>query len=302
MTATVTTEALGKRFRTKWALKDCSVEVPQGRICGLVGSNGAGKTTLLRLLAGLAAPSEGVVRIFGQQPRDSEEFLCSVGFLAQEIPLYKHWDTEDHLRMGAHLNRSWDDENTRDRIRALGIALDQKVGTLSGGQRAQVALAMSLGKRPRLLLLDEPVAALDPLARRDFLAVLAGAVADGDLTVILSSHLVSDLERICDHLVLLDRGSLALSADLDDVLATHRLLTAPRRSIRLLERDHTVLRCEETPRQTSVWVRLNGALVDPGWHAEDLGLEEIVLAYLGRDQHKQDTPLAGIPSISGAVR
>ncbi len=302
MSAAVVTESLGKRYRKKWALSECSIEVPQGCICGLVGSNGAGKTTLLRMLAGLAAPSAGAVRIFGQRPHDGNEFLRDVGFLAQEIPLYKRWNTEDHLRLGAHLNESWDDRITRDRIQSLGISFDQKVGTLSGGQRAQVALAMALGKRPRLLLMDEPVAALDPLARRDFLAVLAEAVADGDLTVILSSHLVADLERICDHLVLLNRGNVALSADLDEVLTVHRLLTAPRRSVRSLERDHTILRCEETPRQTSVWIRLNGPLIDPGWQIEELGLEDIVLTYLGRDRQSQDAARTGSPSISGAAR
>lgn len=188
--------------------------------------------------------SAGREEVFGQAPADTREFLHDVGFLAQDVPLYKRWSSEDHLALGAHLNPRWDDRLTRERIRSLGIPLDQRVGTLSGGQRAQVALAMALGKRPRLLLLDEPVAALDPLARRDFLGVLAEAVAEGDLTVILSSHLVSDLERICDHLLLLDAGSLALAADLEDVLASHRQLTGPRRDVLALERDHTVLRCD----------------------------------------------------------
>ena len=146
------------------------------------------------------------------------------------------------------------------------------------------------------------MAALDPLARRDFLAMLAEAVADGGLTVMLSSHLVADLERICDHLVLLNQGNLTLSADIDDVLAMHRLLTAPRRSIRLLERDHTVLRCEQTPRQTSVWVRLNGSVTDPTWQIDELGLEDIVLAYMGRDRLTPDSATGDIPSISGATR
>jgi ABC-2 type transport system ATP-binding protein len=300
--AALATEALGKRYRSTWALADCSVEIPQGRICGLVGSNGAGKTTFLRLVAGLAKPSSGAVHVFGQAPCDSREFLRDVGFLAQEVPLYRRWNSEDHLALGAHLNPTWDDHLTRERIRSLGIALDQRVGTLSGGQRAQVALAMTLGKRPRLLLLDEPVAALDPLARRDFLAVLAEAVADGSLTVLLSSHLVADLERICDHLMLLDSGRLILSSDLDDVLASHRLLTAPSRDISALEREHTVLRCERTPRQVSVWVRLNGPLHDPGWQVDELGLEDIALAYMGRDRSHRDPDLPGLATVSGALR
>ncbi len=298
----VSTASLGKRFRSKWALADCTLDVSEGRISGLVGSNGAGKTTLLRLIAGLAEPSSGTVSVFGRPPSDTREFLRDVGFLAQEVPLYRRWNSEDHLALGAHMNPRWDERLTRDRIRSLGIRLDQRVGTLSGGQRAQVALAMALGKRPRLLLLDEPVAALDPLARRDFLGVLAEAVAEGALTVILSSHLVGDLERICDHLVLIDAGRLALAADLDEVLATHRLLTAPRRSTEALERDHTVLRIERTHRQVSAWVRLNGPLHDPGWDAEELGLEDIALAYMGRGRSAPDTGEDRVTSMTGAVR
>jgi ABC-2 type transport system ATP-binding protein len=297
----VQTSSLGKSFKVKWALADCSFELAEGRISGLVGSNGAGKTTLLRLIAGLAAPSAGDVAVFGQAPSDTREFLRDVGFLAQEIPLYKRWTSADHLALGAHMNPRWDDGLTRDRIRSLGIPLDQKVGTLSGGQRAQVALAMALGKRPRLLLLDEPVAALDPLARRDFLRVLAQAVAEGDLTVILSSHLVGDLERICDHLVLLDSGRLTLAADLDDVLASHRLLTAPRRDTGALERDHTVLRIERTHRQVSAWVRLRGPLFETDWDVAELGLEEIALAYMGRAR-EADLEASAVTTMTGATR
>ncbi len=298
----VSTASLGKRFRSTWALAECTFDLPEGRISGVVGSNGAGKTTLLRLIAGLAAPSSGTVTVFGKQPSDTREFLRDVGFLAQEVPLYRRWNSEDHLALGAHLNPRWDERLTRDRIRSLGIPLDQRVGTLSGGQRAQVALAMALGKRPRLLLLDEPVAALDPLARRDFLSVLAEAVAEGDLTVVLSSHLVGDLERICDHLILIDAGRLTLAADLDEVLATHRLLTAPKRSTEALERDHTVLRIERTHRQVSAWVRLNGPLLDPGWDVTELGLEDIALAYMGRDRYAPDPDAPGVTTMSGAVR
>jgi ABC-2 type transport system ATP-binding protein len=298
----VRTQTLGKRFRSKWALEDCTFDLPEGKICGLVGSNGAGKTTLLRLITGLARPSNGTVEVFGQAPADTREFLGDVGFLAQDVPLYKRWNSADHLALGAHLNPRWDDSLTRERIRSLGIPLDQRVGTLSGGQRAQVALAMALGKRPRLLLLDEPVAALDPLARRDFLGVLAEAVAEGDLTVVLSSHLVGDLERICDHLLLLDSGRLALAADLEDVLATHRLLTAPRRNTFALERDHTVLRCERTQRQVKAWVRLEGPLHDPGWEETELGLEDIALAYMGRGRTDLDPEPLGLTSTLGAVR
>jgi ABC-2 type transport system ATP-binding protein len=288
-TPAITTDGLGKRYASKWALRDCSFAIPAGRVCGLVGANGAGKTTLLRMLAGLSKPSAGSATVADEVPRDDADFLSRVGYLAQEIPLYRRWNVEDHLRMGAHLNRQWDDEWSRDRLRSLRIPLEQRVGTLSGGQRAQVALALALAKHPDVLLLDEPVAALDPLARREFLSTLSEAVADGDLTVILSSHLVADLERVCDHLVVLADSRTVLAEELDEVLASHRLLTGPRRDTAAIEREHTVLRIERTHRQVSMWVRLSGPLHDPGWQLSELGLEEIMLAYLGltRSEHSE---------------
>ncbi len=296
LSAAVRAAGLGKRFGKKWALQDCTFDVPEGAVCGLVGANGAGKTTLLRLLVGLSTPTTGTADVSAQRPGDDVGFLREVGYLAQEIPLYRRWDTEDHLQMGAHLNANWDDAGARDRLRALGIPFDQRVGTLSGGQRAQVALALALAKRPRVLLLDEPVAALDPLARREFLSTLSEAVADGDLTVLLSSHLVADLERVCDHLVVLANSKTMLAADLDDVLASHRVLTAPRRDTSAIERDHNVLRQESTPRQVSLWVRLNGPVHDPAWQVDDVGLEDIVLAYLGAD----GTQPAALSPVGGA--
>jgi ABC-2 type transport system ATP-binding protein len=278
----VRTAGLGKRFRGKWALRDCSVLLPEGSVCGLVGANGAGKTTLLRLLIGLSRPSVGSVDVLGEAPSDTPEFLSQVGYLGQDMPLYRRWTADDHLRMGAHLNPSWDDAASRDRLRSVGVPLDQRIGTLSGGQRAQVALGIALGKRPRLLLLDEPVAALDPLARREFLATLVAAVADGDLTVILSSHLVTDLERVCDYVVALAASRTVLADDLETVLATHRLLRGPRRDTAAVEREHTVLRREQTAREVSLWVRLNGPLHDPSWQVDTLDLEDVVLAYLGQ--------------------
>jgi ABC-2 type transport system ATP-binding protein len=289
----VETTGLGKRFGSRWALRDCSLTLPEGRICGLIGANGAGKTTLLRLLAGLSRPSAGAVEIFGQQPSDTEAFVRDIGYLAQEIPLYRRWTVADHLAFGAYLNPSWEDAATRERLDRLRIPLGQRVGTLSGGERAQVALALALGKRPRLLLLDEPVAALDPLARREFLATLTAAVADGGLTVILSSHLVTDLERVCDHVVVLNLAQLVVQSGLEEMLASHYLLTGPPHDLRALERDHLVLRSERTPRQVKAWVRLNGPLHDPTWDMTELNLEEIALAYMGRS--------SSTPAVVGAV-
>jgi ABC-2 type transport system ATP-binding protein len=293
----VLVEGLGKRYGRKWALTECSFELPEGRVCGLVGANGAGKTTLLKLLTGLSRPTTGQVLVADQVPSDEREFLSRIGYLAQDVPLYKRWSVADHLRMGQHMNVRWDAVGARDRLESLRIPLDQRAGTLSGGQRAQLALALALAKRPNVLLLDEPVAALDPLARRGFLATLAEAVADGDLTVVLSSHLVADLERVCDHLVVLAESRTVLAAELDAVLDEHRLLTGPRQDTSAIERDHVVLRSESTARQTMLWVRLRGPLLDPRWDVEPLSLEDITLAYLERGRQQLSQPvLSGVSS------
>jgi len=229
MTAVIETSGLTKRYRRVTALSDCTVSVPEGRISALVGPNGAGKTTLLRLLAGLAAPTAGGAVVLGGAPRQDPAYLAEIGFLAQETPLYRRLTAQDHIGIGAHLNPRWDGESARVRLGGLKITLDRPVGTLSGGQRAQVALALSLAKRPRLLLLDEPLAALDPLARRNFLAALAEAVAGGGLTVLMSSHLIADIERVCDHLILLAGSRVQLCGDIETVLAEHRFLVGPRK-------------------------------------------------------------------------
>ena len=227
MSLAIETHELSKRYRRVSALTGCTVSVPQGRLSALVGPNGAGKTTLLRMLAGLASPTGGTASVLGAAPRQDPAFLAEIGFLAQEIPLYRRFTAEDHIRIGAHLNPRWDAALVRTQLAELGIPLRQRVGTLSGGQRAQVALALTLAKRPRLLLLDEPVAALDPLARRNFLATLTSAVADGtgSLTVVLSSHLVTDLERVCDHLIMLAGSRVRLCGDIGALLAGHKDMT-----------------------------------------------------------------------------
>jgi ABC-2 type transport system ATP-binding protein len=273
---------LGKRFGRVWAVSDCSFSVPAGSLCALLGSNGAGKTTMLRMLAGLHRPTTGSASIAGRPPVDDPDFLASIGYLAQEIPLYRRWTVEDHIRLGAHLNRSWDDAGVRGRLRDLVIPLDRRIQALSGGMRAQVALSLALGKRPRVLLLDEPLAALDPLARREFLGQLTAAVASEEVTVLLSSHLLADLERVSDHVIVMSGGRLALCDDIDEVVGSHRVLTAPMREINALERDHEVVRVDRTARQVSVIARLHGPIAEPGWTVEEAGLEEIVLAYLGR--------------------
>jgi len=233
----IETHELSKRYRRVSALTECTVTVPEGRVSALVGPNGAGKTTLLRILAGLASPTSGTASVLGRPPRQDPAFLAEIGFLAQEIPLYRRFTATDHIRLCAHMNPRWDAPPARARLAELRIPLDQRVGTLSGGQRAQVALALTLAKRPRLLLLDEPFAALDPLARRSFLATLTSAVADaaGRLTVVLSSHLVTDLERVCDHLILLAGSWVQLCGDIGTLLAEHKVPAGPRKDTVTLE-------------------------------------------------------------------
>ena len=293
-TAAVRTRALSKRYRKVTALTDCAITVPEARISALIGPNGAGKTTLLRVLAGLARPSGGEVGVLGSTPRKTPPFLAGIGFLAQEIPLYRRLSAADHIGIGAHLNSCWDAASVQRRLESLNIPLGQAVGALSGGQRAQVALSLTLAKQPRLLLLDEPVAALDPLARRQFLATLADAVAAGGLTAVLSSHLIADLERVCDHLILLAASRVQLCGDIDTLLAEHQVLVGPRKDTTAIERDHTLVHAVRTARQTTLLIRRNGPIIDPAFQAADVGLEELVLGYLGQQAGPAPTHLTAI--------
>jgi ABC-2 type transport system ATP-binding protein len=279
----IETSGLGKQYGQLWALQDCSLQVPPGRVTALLGPNGAGKTTLLRLLVGLASPSAGSARVLGRAPDSSEEFLADIGYLAQDVPLYRRLSADDHIGLGAHLNKRWDAEGARDRLSRLHVPMDRPVATLSGGQRAQVALGLALAKRPRLLLLDEPVAALDPLARREFLSALSEAVTDGGVSVILSSHLVHDLERVCDHVILMSASRVQLCADIDDVLASHRMLLGPRRPVDAVEPGLTVISATQTQRQTRLLVRTAGPVLDPSWEQDEVGLEDVILAYMGNE-------------------
>jgi ABC-2 type transport system ATP-binding protein len=293
MRLAIETHELTKRYRRVSALTECTVTVPEGGVSALVGPNGAGKTTLLRLLAGLASPTSGTSSVLDGAPRQAPAFLAEIGFLPQEIPLYRRFTAEDHIRIGGHMNPRWDAPLVRTRLAELRIPLDQRVSTLSGGQRAQVALALTLAKRPRVLLLDEPFAALDPLARRNFLATLTSAVAEagGHLTVVLSSHLVTDLERVCDHLILLAGSRVQLCGDIDTLLAEHKVLVGPRKDTAPIERAHKVVQAVMTARQSTLLVRLHGPVVDPAYQAEDVSLEELVLAYMGAGEAPEDKQL-----------
>ena len=279
MNPAVLASGLGKRYGRRWALRHTSLRVPCGRVVGLVGSNGAGKTTLIHLAVGLLRPSEGEITVLGGQPGNGPEQLARVGFVAQDAPLYNRMTVEEHLEMGARLNPGWDPAVTTDLLGRLDLDPRQHGGSLSGGQRAQLALALAIGKRPELLLLDEPVASLDPLARREFMQSLMVLASDG-LSVVLSSHLLSDIERVCDYLIVLAHGEVRLAGDVDELLAEHRVLTGSRRDPLRLPTGQTLIRASHTDRQTTVVVRTHQDVLDPTWTVSNIGLEDLVLAYM----------------------
>ncbi|TQS46027.1 ABC transporter ATP-binding protein [Cryptosporangium phraense] len=209
---------LGKRYGRRAALTDVTLTVPAGRIVGLVGPNGAGKSTFLQLVCGLLSPTTGALRVLGAPPAADAKHLARVGFVAQDAPVYPTLSVADHLRLGARLNPRWDPDLAERRIAAIGVEPGRKAGRLSGGQRAQLALALAVAKRPELLILDEPAAALDPLARVEFLDHLRDSVTELAASAVLSSHLLSDVERVCDHLIVLADGRVRLAGDVRDLL------------------------------------------------------------------------------------
>jgi len=280
MTAILEAKGLSKRYGRRQALSDCTISVPSGRVVGLVGPNGAGKSTLLQLACGLITPTSGTVEVLGGRPASGTAQLAKVGFVAQDTPTYAGLSVADHLNLGRRLNPGWDASLADERVRSLGLDPAQRVSKLSGGQRAQVALTLAVAKRPGLLILDEPVAALDPLARREFLQGLMEYVAEHGTTVILSSHLVSDLERVCDHLISLVASRVQIAGDVDDLLSTHFRLTTARREAGSLPEGMTVLQATHTERQSTFVVQAPAPVHDPAWVLEPLGLEDLVLTYM----------------------
>jgi ABC-2 type transport system ATP-binding protein len=274
-------QGLGKKYKRKWALTGCSVEIEAGHVTGLVGPNGAGKSTLLNIASGMLEATTGTIEVCGGVPGSGPEQLAKVGYVAQSTPVYAHLTIEEHLRVGAHLNPGWDTGLAEKRIERLGLDPQQQAGKLSGGQRAQLALTMGIAKRPELLLLDEPVAALDPLARREFLQDLMEAVAEHGLSVVMSSHLVNDLERVCDHLVVLVDSQVRVIGDVENLLATHHLLSGPRREVDTMPSEQHVISAKHTDRQTTVLVRTEAPILDPAWSVAELSLEDLVLEYMG---------------------
>jgi len=289
VTAVIETEGIGKRYRRLWALADCTLSIPAGHVVGLVGPNGAGKTTLLNLATGMLAPTAGTIEVLGGRPAAGPAQLAKVGYLAQDAPVYAGLSVADHLRLGARLNPGWDAQLARSRIERLDLSLGQRAGTLSGGQRAQLALTLAVAKRPSLVLLDEPLASLDPLARREFLQDLMEAVAEQGLSVVLSSHLISDLERVCDYLIVLVASRVRVAGPVEELLATHHLLSGPRRDPGTLPAGQQVISASHTDRQTTLLVRTGDEVLDPAWTAAEVSLEDVVLAYMnqaaGRGRH-----------------
>ncbi|WP_405584834.1 ABC transporter ATP-binding protein [Streptomyces sp. NBC_01092] len=272
--------ALSKGFgrRRKQALDDCSFRLPAGSICAVVGPNGAGKSTLLSLAAGLLRPTDGTLTVFGQAPAAVRE---RVAYLAQDKPLHPQLTVADTLRFGRELNpRRWDDRVAQRIVAEGDLEPDAKIRTLSGGQRTRVALALALGKRPELLLLDEAMADLDPLARHQLMAALMADAAEHGTTVVMSSHVVAELDGACDHLLLLGAGRVRLAGPLDDLLAAHRLITG--RADASLD-AHTVIESRTTGRQLTALIRPEGSLGD-GWQTTAPTLEELVLAHLRAPQ------------------
>ena len=271
---------LGKRYGSAWALRECRLSIPAGHVAALVGPNGAGKSTLLNLIVGLSAPSAGHVTVLGGRPAGSPTALDGVAFVAQDTPLYKNLSVADMMHLTRNLNRRFDMADAQRRLSELGIPLRRKAGRLSGGQQAQLALTLALARRPSLLVLDEPVAMLDPIARHDFMAAVLTATAEEGVSVLLSSHVLVELERVADFLILMSQGRVQVAGGVDDLLAEHRMLTGP---VSEADRysDHPVVHVRTGATMAHLLVRTTrDDPIPPGWEAHPVGLEELALGYL----------------------
>jgi ABC-2 type transport system ATP-binding protein len=273
---------LSKRYRRVSALIDCNLTIPAGHVVALVGPNGAGKSTLLHLAVGLRRPSAGSIRVLDGQAPGSPGALAGVGFVAQDMPMYQSMSVASILYMARDLNVIFDGAYAVRRIDELGISLNARVGALSGGHQAQLALTIALAKRPRLLILDEPLARLDPLARHEFLGVLMAAVAADGMSVIFSSHVLAELERISDYLVVVNRGRIQVAGRVDAVLAGHRVLTGQPQAVAGLPAALAPIQIARAGGQVHLLVRSGGQEepIPPGFAAQPAVLEELVLAYL----------------------
>jgi ABC-2 type transport system ATP-binding protein len=282
MSTVLETQGLGKRYRRGWALQECTLNLPKGRVVGLIGLNGAGKTTFMRLATGLLKPDAGSLHVCGEVPApNSRAFLTNIGFVPQERSLYPDFSVRDMLTLGYKLNVRWDKALVENLLQRLHISHQQKVGKLSSGQQAQLALVLAMAKKPQLLLLDEPLANVDPLARREFMKMLMELAAEQEVTIVISSHVLSDLESTCDYIVILSSSRVLLAEDTDRLLLIHKHVTVPEESVAALTAQHVVIKSTQHNRFTSCLVRLNGPLaIEPNWQIKDITLEDITLAYL----------------------
>jgi ABC-2 type transport system ATP-binding protein len=283
--------SLGKRYRSAWALRECTLAIPDGHVVALVGPNGAGKTTLLNLAVGLTDPTAGTVAVLGGLRAGSPAALDGIAFVAQDAPLYKNLSIADMLHMTRNLNRHFDQGYAETRLGELGIPLKRKAGKLSGGQQAQLALTLALARRPRLLVLDEPMAMLDPVARHDFMARVMTAMAEDGVSVVLSSHVLAELERVADYLILVSGGSVQVAAEVDDLLAHHRVLTGPAAEAERFTARPGMVHAWYDGGRAHLLVKTNGSTdpAPPGWEIHPVGVEELALAYL------RDTGAAALP-------
>jgi ABC-2 type transport system ATP-binding protein len=288
MSAPLETAALGKRHRSRWALRDCTLVAGESEIVGVAGPNGAGKSTLLGLAVGLLAPTEGTVRVAGRDPRRDVEALQDVGYVAQDAPLYRPFSVGDMLEFGRATNRRWDGALALELLG--GLSPRTAVTDLTPGERSQLALALALAKRPSLLLLDEPFARLDPLAGRHFLQVLMDGAAETGSTVLLATRVVADIERVCDRIVLLGEGRVRLDLPVEELLATHRLLTGARRPLGRIRGVEEIVRERSSGRQLTLLVRTNGLPIDASWTVDEIGLEDLLLAYMAPEQLQAPPP------------
>ncbi|HUV58265.1 MAG TPA: ABC transporter ATP-binding protein [Acidimicrobiales bacterium] len=302
-TPVVETIGLAKRFGRKWGLRDCTLSIPSGKVAALVGPNGAGKSTLLRMAAGLSRPTSGVIRVLGDVPSGNDApLLKRVGYLDQERPLYRGFRVEEMFRFGEGTNPTWNMTTAHTYIDQLGISLRDRVNSLSGGQQAQVALTMCLAKQPELLILDEPAAELDPVAREDLLRLLMREVAERGTSVVLSTHALGDVGSICDYLVILSHSKVVLHDDLEFVVESHRLLSASSSSTPALPDGVTVIDTRIGSRDVTHLVRLTLPLVEEAWGITEPTLDEIIMAYLrlGTDSASSQAHVSA-PSPRGGI-
>jgi ABC-2 type transport system ATP-binding protein len=278
MTPVLEARALGRRFGRRWALRDCTVAIPAGAVVGLAGPNGAGKSTLLDLAVALLAPTSGEVRTLGVDPVREPEVLARVGYVAQDAPLYRSFTIGETLEFARATNPAWDETVVEELVREL--PLERRVASLSAGDRARLALCLALGKRPSLVLLDEPFARLDPLAAREFLQLLMDGVADSKATVVIASHVIADIERVSDHIVLLSDGRVRLQGGVDFLLSSHRLLSGARRPLGRIAGVEEIVRQTFSGRQMTLLARVKGRVSDPSWSVDEIGLEDLLLAYM----------------------